>query len=78
MYNSFGEMKYETRPMTTVQAMLVADNGSRKIQKNVSRSFRKGAEMLTDALITELAGKSPTDWTMPSKRCALKVARCRL
>ena len=57
MYNSFGEMKYETRPMTTVQAMLVADNGSRKIQKNVSRSFRKGAEMLTDALITELAGK---------------------
>ena len=57
MYNSFGEMKYETRPMTTVQAMLVADNGSRKIQKNVSRSLRKGAEMLTDALITELAGK---------------------
>ena len=57
MYNSFGEMKYETRPMTTVQAMLVADNGSRKIQKNVSRSLRKGAEMLTDALITEIAGK---------------------
>lgn len=77
MYNSFGEMKYETRPMTTVQAMLVAGNGSRKIQKNVSRSLRKGAEMLTDALITELAGKSPTDWTMPSRRCALKVDRCR-
>ena len=57
MYNSFGEMKYETRQMTTVQAMLVADNGSRKIQKNVSRSFRKGAEMLTGALITELAAK---------------------
>ena len=57
MYNSFGEMKYETRPMTTVQAMLVADNGSRKIQKNVSRSLRKGAKMLTEALITEIARK---------------------
>lgn len=57
MYNSFGELKYETRPMTTVQAMLVADNGKGKIQKNVSRSFRKGAEMATDELIEEIAEK---------------------
>ena len=57
MYNSFGEMKYETRPMTTVQAVLTADNGKRKIQKNISRSYRKGAEMLTEALATEMAEK---------------------
>ena len=57
MYNSFGELKYETRPMTTVQAVLVADNGKRKIQKNSSRSFRKGAEMITDALLREIADR---------------------
>lgn len=57
MYNSFGEMKYETRPMTTVQAVLTADNGKRKIQKNISRSYRKGAEMLTEELATEMAEK---------------------
>ena len=55
MYNSFGELKYETRPLTTVQAMLVADKDSIKIQKNASRSFRMGAEMLSDALLEELA-----------------------
>ncbi len=55
MYNSFGEMKYETRPMTTVQAVLTADNGKRKIQKNISRSYRKGAEMLTEELAREMA-----------------------
>ena len=54
MYNSFGEMKYETRPMTTVQAVLTADNGKRKIQKNISRSYRRGAEMLTEALAEEM------------------------
>lgn len=57
MYNSFGEMKYETRPMTTVQAVLTADNGKKKIQKNASRSFRQGAEMLTEALAGELASR---------------------
>ena len=55
MFNSFGEMKYETRPMTTVQAMLIADNGKCRIQKNASRSYRKGAEMITDELVEELA-----------------------
>lgn len=57
MFNSFGEMKFETRPMTTVQAMLIADNGKCKIQKNASRSFRQGAEMITEALIQEITEK---------------------
>lgn len=57
MYNSFGELKYETRPLTTLQAVLVADNGKRKIQKSISRSFRTGAEMISEALISEMSGK---------------------
>ncbi len=57
MFNSFGELKYETRPLTTVHANIVADNGKRKIQKDASRSFRQGAEMLTDEIIKELADK---------------------
>lgn len=43
--------------MTTVQAMLIADNGKCKIQKNASRSFRQGAEMITEALIQEITEK---------------------
>lgn len=57
MYNSFGEMKYETRPMTTVAVTVTADNGKRKIQKNASRSFRKGAEMLTEGMLAWIADK---------------------
>lgn len=53
MYNSFGELKYETRPMTTAQVSLIAESNGRKIRKNASRSFRKGAEMLTGELIDE-------------------------
>ena len=54
MYNSFGELKYETRPMTTLQANMVAEQNGKKISRNASRSFRKGAEMLTETLINEL------------------------
>lgn len=54
MFNSFGELKYETRPLTTISALVVADNGKRKIQRNASRSFRQGVEMLTDEIINQL------------------------
>lgn len=55
MYNSFGELKYETRPMTTLQAMVTAVDKGKKIGRNASRSFRKGAEMLTEELLEEMA-----------------------
>lgn len=55
MYNSFGELKHETRPLTTVSAMIVADNGKRRIKRNDSVSLRKGAEMLTDEVMEGLA-----------------------
>ena len=54
MYNSFGELKYETRPLTTFSVSLVATQAEKKIQRNCSRSFRCGAEMLTDEIINEI------------------------
>ena len=54
MYNSFGELKYETRPMTTLHATLMAEQNGKKIGRNISRSFRMGAEMLTTGLIEEM------------------------
>ena len=57
MYNSFGELKYETRPMTTLQASLTAEQNGKKIVRNVSRSFRTGAEMLTETLIGEMVSE---------------------
>lgn len=57
MYNSFGELKYETRPLTTVSVVVSAENDRHKtISRNASRSFRKGTEMLTEGLVGELAG----------------------
>ena len=55
MFNSFGELKYETRPLTTLQVSAVLESGGKKIQRNSSRSFRMGAEMLSEALLSELA-----------------------
>ena len=55
MFNSFGELKYETRPLTTVQVSAVLESGTKKIQRNSSRSFRMGAEMLSESLIGELS-----------------------
>ena len=55
MFNSFEEMKYDTRPMGSLVASVVfTQNGSIET-KSVSRSFRMGAELLTDALLEELA-----------------------
>jgi len=55
MYNSLGELKWETRPMGSVNVSVVFRQGE-KIQNNsVSRSFRCGAEMLGPSLAKELA-----------------------
>ena len=55
MYNSLGELKWETRPMGSVNVSVVFRQGG-KIQNNsVSRSFRCGAEMLGPSLVKELA-----------------------
>jgi TldD protein len=55
MYNSFGELKYETRPMASISLSVVFSQNGAIENKTVSRSFRMGAEMLTDALVEEMA-----------------------
>jgi len=55
MYNSFGELKYETRPMCTVAASVVFSQNGKIETKTASRSFRMGTEMLTEELLDELA-----------------------
>ena len=58
MYNSFGELKYETRPLGNITATVIFSRGGKTENKTVSRSFRCGAEMLTGALLDELAVKA--------------------
>ena len=55
MFNSFGELKYDTRPMGTLAVSARFSDGKNVRSNHVSRSFRMGAEMLTDALLEELA-----------------------
>ncbi len=55
MFNSHLELKYETRPMGTLAVSVVFSNGSSVQNNHCSRSFRMGAEMLTDSLLEELA-----------------------
>ena len=55
MYNSHGELKYETRPMGVISVSALFSNGSTTYQNQVSRSFRMGVEMITDDLLEEIA-----------------------
>ena len=57
MYNSQEELKYDTRPMGSVSVTAVFQQGDALDNKTVSRSFRCGAEMLTDGLAREMAGE---------------------
>ena len=58
MYNSFGELKYETRPLGSVSVSVVFQQGEQVETQSVSRSFRMGVEMLSDTLAEELASKA--------------------
>jgi len=55
MYNSLGELKWETRPMGSVNVSIVFNDNGHLENNSVSRSFRCGAEMLTPGLIKEIA-----------------------
>ena len=54
MYNAYGELKYETRPMGTLAVSVILSDGTQTVSTHASRSFRCGAEMLTDRLLQEL------------------------
>lgn len=58
MYNSLSELTYETRPMGSVTATVVFQQGDKTENKSVSRSFRTGAEMIGPALLDEIAGEA--------------------
>ena len=57
MYNSARELKWDTRPMGSLSLSVVFQQGSLTENKSTSRSFRTGAEMLTDALLEEMAAE---------------------
>ena len=55
MYNSLGELTYETRPMGSVSVTAVFQQGDRTENRTASRSYRIGAEFIGKELIKELA-----------------------
>lgn len=60
MYNSAGELKYESRPMGSISVSVVYTQDGKVENKSVSRSFRMGTEMLTRELMLELAERATT------------------
>lgn len=58
MYNSLGELTTDSRPLGSVSVTVVFKQGD-KIEKNsVSRSLRKGSEMLDSELFDDLAERA--------------------
>ena len=55
MYNSLGELTYETRPMGSVSVTAVFQQGDKTEKRTASRSYRTGAELIGKELIKELA-----------------------
>ena len=55
MFNSDGELSCDLRPMCSITASVIFSSGNKTESKTVSRSFRTGAELLTDSLIEEMA-----------------------
>ena len=58
MYNSLGELTFDTRPMGTIAVSVVFGQDGKVENKTVSRSFRTGAEMLTEGLLDEIASEA--------------------
>ncbi len=58
MYNSLGELTFDTRPMGTIAVSVVFGQDGKVENKTVSRSFRTGAEMLTEGLLEEIASEA--------------------
>ena len=55
MYNSLGELTADSRPMGSVTVTAVFEQDGKTENRSVSRSFRKGAEMICEELRHELA-----------------------
>ena len=55
MYNSLGEMTFDTRPMGSVTVTAVFSQNGKTENKTAARSFRTGAELIGESLADELA-----------------------
>ena len=55
MYNSLGELTFDCRPMGSVTVTAVFQQDGKTENKSASRSFRTGAELIGEALASELA-----------------------
>jgi TldD protein len=58
MFNSLGELTYETRPMGSVAVSVIAQENGKSVNKSVSRSFRMGAELIDEDLVYEIADEA--------------------
>ena len=58
MYNSLDEMTEDSRPLCSVSVTVIFGDKDRTEQRSVSRSYRCGREMLSDALLNELAAEA--------------------
>ncbi len=55
MYNSLGELTFDTRPMGSISVTTVFQYNGKTENKSVSRSFRTGAELIGPTLLNEIA-----------------------
>ena len=55
MYNSLGELTFDSRPMGSVTVTAVFQHNGKTENNSASRSFRIGAELISESLIDELA-----------------------
>ena len=57
MYNSLGELTFDSRPMGSVTVTAVFQHNGKTENNSASRSFRIGAELIGESLIDELASE---------------------
>jgi TldD protein len=58
MYNSLDSLTSDSRPLGNVTVTVIFSNGSQTEQRNVSRSYRCGREMLSGELLEALADEA--------------------
>ena len=58
MFNSLEQLTSDYRPLGSVSVTVIFSDGIRTEQRNVSRSYRCGAEMFDDALLQALAAEA--------------------
>lgn len=58
MYNSLGELTCDSRPLGSVSVQTIFKQGGRTEDSSVSRSLRRGPEMIDEALLEDLVSRS--------------------